>query len=92
MLRFAFLYSISSEKNIFSFTPSEPGLVHTYNSIKANIAVAGFFVNQARQSSHSFPSYKEEEAALIYNYPSKFIGGSEKSEYTFQVPYLIPFF
>jgi hypothetical protein len=38
--------------------------------------MANFFVQQVRQNSHKFPSYAEEDTALIYNYkPSKTAGG-----------------
>ncbi|KAJ7386770.1 hypothetical protein OS493_006795 [Desmophyllum pertusum] len=40
---------------------------HTQEAILAGQYFADLFVNQARLSSHRFPSRKEEKAALIYN-------------------------
>jgi hypothetical protein len=47
---------------------------------------ANFFVQQVRQNSHKFPSFAEEDAALIYNFkPSKTAsGGSFVQKYFFK--------
>ena len=42
---------------------------HTPDAVYAMQAVANYFVSQARLSSHAYPSYEDEENALIYNYP-----------------------
>ncbi|KAJ7339369.1 hypothetical protein OS493_005763 [Desmophyllum pertusum] len=49
---------------------TERDFKHTQEAILAGQYFANFFVNQARLSSHRFPSRKEEKAALIYKkYP-----------------------
>ncbi|KAG7488488.1 hypothetical protein MATL_G00035360 [Megalops atlanticus] len=54
------------EKNPFEWIRSE--IPHSPNAVKATFFMADFFVNEARKSSHQFPSKEEESEALIYQY------------------------
>ena len=56
---------------------------HSKDAILASQYMGNFFVDQARRSSHRFPSEPEEDAALIYNYPASKTTGSFMQEYFF---------
>ncbi|XP_014209476.2 chitobiosyldiphosphodolichol beta-mannosyltransferase-like [Copidosoma floridanum] len=47
---------------------------HSFDAIKANRYFADFFVNEARKNFNHFSNVKEENEALIYNYPVTFTG------------------
>ena len=57
-----------AEKNTFEWTLNE-NIPHQEMSIKLTQYMSNFFVNEARQSQHKFPTPEEEAASLIYNYP-----------------------
>ncbi|KAM7425690.1 hypothetical protein ABFA07_022910 [Porites harrisoni] len=67
---------------LFQWHPAKPqfewsrvkDIKHTQEAILAGQYWANFFVNQARLSSHQFPSIKEEKAALMYNYNPVYTG------------------
>ncbi|KAG7488493.1 hypothetical protein MATL_G00035350 [Megalops atlanticus] len=65
------------EKNPFEWT--RPYIPHSPNAVKATFFMADFFVNEARKSSHQFPSKEEESEALIYQYNATYTG--EKSAF-----------
>ncbi|KAJ8277669.1 hypothetical protein GJAV_G00078350 [Gymnothorax javanicus] len=54
------------EKNAFEWT--RPYIPHSPAAVRTTFFTADFFVNEARKSSHRFPSVQEELDALIYNY------------------------
>ncbi|XP_036377002.1 gamma-glutamyl hydrolase [Megalops cyprinoides] len=60
------------EKNPFEWT--RPYIPHSPNAVKATFFMADFFVNEARKSSHRFPSKEEESEALIYQYSATYTG------------------
>ncbi|XP_077118377.1 gamma-glutamyl hydrolase-like [Ranitomeya variabilis] len=45
---------------------------HSVNAIWLSQYIANFFVNEARKNSNHFSNRKEEESALIYNWPSTY--------------------
>jgi len=55
------------EKFQFEWEPKE-AISHSTDAIVVGQYMANFFVKQARQSTHHFPSEEEEEKALIYQY------------------------
>lgn len=55
------------EKLQFEWEPKE-AISHSPDAILVGQYMANFFVKQARQSTHHFPSVEEEEKALIYQY------------------------
>ena len=55
------------EKVSFEWNPAEC-MNHDFDSVKANLFFARFFVNEARKNSNSFATPAEEQEALIYNY------------------------
>ena len=65
------------EKNNFEWGETSEGVPneaidHSHDAILASQYMANFFVDQARRSTHAFPTETEEDAALIYNYkPTK---------------------
>lgn len=67
---------------LFQWHPAKPqfewsrvkDISHTQEAILASQYWANFFVNQARLSSHTFPSIKEEKAALMYRYTPVYTG------------------
>jgi gamma-glutamyl hydrolase len=79
------------EKNNFEWgetsegIPNE-GINHSHDAILASQYMANFFVDQARLSSHKFPTETEEDAALIYNYMPTKTTGSFMQEYFFHFP------
>ncbi|XP_061096302.1 gamma-glutamyl hydrolase [Conger conger] len=60
------------EKNAFEWTRSY--IPHSPSAVKSMFYMADFFVNEARKSSHQFPSEEEERDALIYNYSPIYTG------------------
>ncbi|XP_064397282.1 gamma-glutamyl hydrolase-like [Halichondria panicea] len=61
------------EKNGFEWTPHED-IPHTEPAVAVMQGLANFFVQEARKSSHSFPSASAEEAALIYQHTPTYTG------------------
>lgn len=55
------------EKSVYEWTFKE-ALNHSPDVVFCVTYLANFFVNEARKSTHSFPSIALEQAALIYNY------------------------
>ncbi|KAG8442004.1 hypothetical protein GDO86_010973 [Hymenochirus boettgeri] len=60
------------EKSPFEWKTSN--ITHSSEAVKVSFYMAEFFVNEARKSSHQFPSKEEEYGALIYNYFPKYTG------------------
>ncbi|XP_058487531.1 zgc:171566 [Solea solea] len=50
----------------------KPGMVHTTSATRTCFYTACFFISEAIKNSHRFSCPKEEEKALIYNYPPFF--------------------
>lgn len=70
------------EKNVFEWGRSEDGtpmeaICHTEDGLRAATYPAEFFVDQARRSTHAFPSVDAESEALIYNYNPTYTGSPE---------------
>ncbi|KAL9956183.1 hypothetical protein ACROYT_G037627 [Oculina patagonica] len=55
------------EKCQFEWEPKE-AIDHSPDAVLVGQYMANFFVKQARQSTHHFPTAEEEEKALIYQY------------------------
>ncbi|PSN45900.1 Gamma-glutamyl hydrolase, partial [Blattella germanica] len=66
------------EKNTYEWkvTNNNP---HSANAILAEEFFADFFVNEARKSSHHFPTQRDEEQALIYNFQPEYTGWNGSS-------------
>jgi gamma-glutamyl hydrolase len=60
-----------------------PAVVHTEESITANNYFSKFFVSEARQNNHKYPSVKEENAALIYNFSPEYTEEQTRDEQTY---------
>jgi len=63
------------ERPQFDFQPSE-NIGHTPEGILAMQYLSNFLISEARKNDHSFPSPEEEAEALIYNYPTTYLGNS----------------
>ena len=59
-----------AEKPMFEWKPV--GINHGADSIRANLEMSQFFVNEARRNSNSFASHAEEWKYLIYNFTPTF--------------------
>ncbi|XP_053353613.1 gamma-glutamyl hydrolase [Clarias gariepinus] len=66
------------EKNAFEWTRTY--IPHSISAVKTTFYMAQFFVNEARKSLHRFPSQKEEQKALIYNYQPTYTGKKSSFE------------
>jgi gamma-glutamyl hydrolase len=78
------------EKNNFEWGETSEGIPneaidHSHDAILASQYMANFFVDQARLSSHKFPTETEEDATLIYNYAPSKTTGSFMQEYFFKL-------
>ncbi|XP_034251334.1 gamma-glutamyl hydrolase A-like isoform X2 [Thrips palmi] len=73
------------EKSIFEWNPVQK-TAHSSNAVKAAQYFANFFVNEARKSTHAFPSIAEETKALIYNFSPQY-KGREKNYFNEQMYY-----
>ncbi|XP_026791633.3 gamma-glutamyl hydrolase isoform X1 [Pangasianodon hypophthalmus] len=69
------------EKNAFEWT--HVYIPHSPDAIRTTFYMAHFFVNEARKSLHKFPSQKEEQNALIYNYQPTYTGKKSSFEQTY---------
>jgi len=76
------------EKPLFEWTPLEV-TSHTKNAVLASQYVADFFVQECRNSGHSFPSQTEEMTALIYSYTKNLIY-TGLFDYDFEQCYIFP--
>ena len=57
------------EKVAFEFkTAKQTNIPHSANAVKTSQYTANFFVDEARKSSHSFPSAEMEERFLIFQH------------------------
>ncbi len=61
------------EKNSFEWAKNSDGsayeaINHSPNAVAVTQYTANFFVQQARLSTHSYSTWEDESAALIYNY------------------------
>lgn len=63
------------EKPQFQYSGS-PVHDHKSETVRAMHYFGWFFVNEARKSTHKFPSADEEERHLIYNYNPSYFGQS----------------
>jgi len=71
------------EKNLFEWTTYYDIPHFTDSSLIAQY-FTNFFVNEARKSTHSYPSQDEEKAALIYNYNPVYVDSkSFEQQYEF---------
>ncbi|KAG7330047.1 hypothetical protein KOW79_006269 [Hemibagrus wyckioides] len=69
------------EKNAFEWTHTY--IPHSTAAIRTTFYMAQFFVNEARKSLHKFPSQKEEQNALIYNFQPTYTGSKSSFEQTY---------
>jgi gamma-glutamyl hydrolase len=76
------------EKNNFEWGETSEGIPneaidHSHDAVLASQYMGNFFVDQARLSSHKFPTETEEDGALIWNYQPSKTTGSFVQEYFF---------
>jgi len=62
------------EKNTYEFGENPDGsfyeaINHSRDARAVTEYIANFFVDEARKSTHKYPTPAMEQAALIYNYP-----------------------
>eukprot|EP01116_Phalansterium_solitarium_P015696 TRINITY_DN3492_c0_g1_i1.p2 TRINITY_DN3492_c0_g1~~TRINITY_DN3492_c0_g1_i1.p2 ORF type:complete len:308 (+),score=88.69 TRINITY_DN3492_c0_g1_i1:55-978(+) len=74
------------EKPQFEWNPQEV-INHSPDAIYAMQYFGRFFVNEARKSTHAFPSQEAEQAALIYNYQPVY---TEPFDADFEQCYVFP--
>ena len=70
------------EKNSFEWSTAL-NIPHYPMSVKVTQYMSNFFVNQTRYSRHKFKSSREEQAQLIYNYPTVYTGNISNWEQTY---------
>eukprot|EP00090_Calanus_glacialis_P045280 TRINITY_DN8294_c0_g1_i1.p1 TRINITY_DN8294_c0_g1~~TRINITY_DN8294_c0_g1_i1.p1 ORF type:complete len:323 (-),score=87.85 TRINITY_DN8294_c0_g1_i1:89-1057(-) len=75
------------EKNAYEWAPKYSGIPHSREAVNVAQYFAEFFIDVARQSTHTFQSRAEEEEYLIYNY-QPFYTGAEKNNWGFQQAYV----
>ncbi|CEM04335.1 unnamed protein product [Vitrella brassicaformis CCMP3155] len=75
------------EKNAFEWSPWLD-IPHSSDAVRVTQYLALFLANEARKSSHTFPSRKAEFASLIYHFPSIMTADAEH-KYTFEQLYLV---
>jgi len=68
-----YMFQWHPAKPQFEWSPLKD-ISHTQEAVLASQYWGNYFINQARLSSHRFPSRKEEKAALIYNYNPVYTG------------------
>lgn len=61
------------EKNLFEWVQNK-NISHTPNAVIASQYFANFFINETRKSKHHFPSAKDVDKFVIYNFPATFTG------------------
>ncbi|GLV32170.1 lethal (3) 72Dp [Carabus blaptoides fortunei] len=61
------------EKHLYEWKPKK-GILHTKEAIKAAQYLAQMFIDETRQSNHTFGSRAAEQTELIYNYPITYTG------------------
>ncbi|XP_053484746.1 gamma-glutamyl hydrolase [Ictalurus furcatus] len=66
------------EKNAFEWTRGY--IPHSTAAVRTTFYLAHFFVNEARKNLHTFPSQKDEQNALIYNYQPTYTGKKSSFE------------
>jgi len=64
------------ERNSFSWSRTE-ALDKSPSAISAMSAVSQFFITETRKNNHTFPSPKDEQETLIYNYNPTYTGYDE---------------
>jgi len=62
------------EKNMFEWAPWHTSIPHSREATSVSLYMVEYFVEEARKSSHQFPSRAAEEKHLIYNHRSYFSG------------------
>jgi len=67
------------EKNSYEWAPKYPYIPHSREAVSVSQYFAEFFVDLARQSTHTFQSRAEEEQYLIYNYQPYYTGAEDKN-------------
>jgi len=72
-----------AEKPEFEWNPSED-INHCVNAVTCMQYMADFFIQEARKSTHHYPSPQIESASLIYNYPAVYTASTDP---TFQQAY-----
>jgi len=75
------------ERNAYCWSLTE-SLDKSPQAIHAMNYVAEFFVNEARKNTHSFPTKKDEERALIYNFGATYTAYDEP--YAEEMTYYFP--
>lgn len=75
------------ERNGYSWSLTE-SLDKSPEAIHAMNYVAEFFVNEARKSTHKFPSLKDEQNSLIYNFNPTYTAYDEP--YADEMTYFFP--
>eukprot|EP01113_Clastostelium_recurvatum_P036048 TRINITY_DN5090_c0_g1_i3.p1 TRINITY_DN5090_c0_g1~~TRINITY_DN5090_c0_g1_i3.p1 ORF type:complete len:319 (-),score=58.44 TRINITY_DN5090_c0_g1_i3:41-976(-) len=61
------------ERSLYEWLPSE-AVNHSYQIVQISNYIVEFFVEQTRASTHAYPSYAAEQAAVIENYNPYFTG------------------
>lgn len=69
------------EKPVFEWDPTET-MVHSFDSVRANLLTAQYFIGQTHANSRHFPSPEAEHAALIYNYVPTYTQGTVANHFT----------
>lgn len=64
------------EKPIFAWS-SKTNIKHDSTSVIASRYFADFFIGEVRKNTHQFRTEAEEKAALIYNYKTENVNGTE---------------
>ncbi|XP_059469922.1 gamma-glutamyl hydrolase-like [Neocloeon triangulifer] len=74
-----FAVQFHPEKPAYEWNIREKNIPHTANSIHVSSYFAEFFVNEARKSTHQFPTLEKERSSLIYNYAPTYTGAANKT-------------
>jgi len=69
------------EKPVFEWDPTE-SMVHSFDSVRANLLTAQYFVGQTHANTRSFPSAQAEHDTLIYNYATTYTQGTVANHFT----------
>jgi gamma-glutamyl hydrolase len=69
------------EKPVFEWDPTG-AMIHSYDSVRANLLTAQYFVGQTHTNFRTFPSAAQEHATLIYNYLPTYTQGTVANHFT----------
>jgi len=75
------------ERVAFSWSPAE-ALDKSPEAVRAMYYVAQFFVTETQKNAHKFPSYTDEQNALIYNFNPTYTG--DKGPYADEMVFFFP--